>query len=267
MSSRLRARRCDNRGAEPRPGVVRLPAAMVHAARVPAGVLSRLATETVGVVQVVRDRSRDRGVLGFACALTLGVAVVAGSVLDHQHGGHIVVLACCGERDGDPLGLWLARLPGSMLAPAHALPVWGSLAQVLLAFGLAEAAVGRRITLTVAFLGHVLATAAGRWVLTTGALFSGLAANRLALDTGPSAATVALATYLSVVLRCPTLGAAVAAALGVAALTHSGLAAGEHAAAAIVGLAAGGLHLAWLHCTAKHLARSTSQQPHEPARA
>lgn len=225
------------------------------------------AREVAAAANVVRRRWRARGILGFASALTLGAAVVVASVRYRQHGGRQLVLACCGDRNGYPFGVWLARLPGSMVAPANSLPAWGSVAQVLLAFGLAESAVGRRMTLGVAFLGHLIASAVGRWVLSSGALIGGLAADRFALDTGPSAATVTLAAYLAVVLRYPALGVACAGALVAAAFSHSGLAAGEHAAAALVGLAAGAGHLAWLRWKAATLASNAEQHRPQPARA
>jgi len=243
------------------------PSARRRLARASAWVWRTLAGEVAAVATVVRRRWRTRGPLGFASALTLGAAVVVASVLYRGHTGHQLVLACCGDRNGYPVDRWLARLPGSMVAPANSLPVWGSVAQVLLAFGLAEAAVGRRMTLGVAFLGHLVASAAGRWLLSSGALIGGLAADRFALDTGPSAATVSLAAYLAVVLRCPALGVACAGALVAAAFTHSGLAAGEHATAALVGLAAGAGHLGWLRWKAANLASSAEQHRPQPTRA
>ncbi len=220
--------------------------------------------EVATVVGVVRRRWQAAGPAGFVWAIALSAAVAAISIADHQNGAQHWVSACCGEHDGDAFSLWLARLPGSMLAPAQGLPVWGSLAQILLAFGIAEAAVGRRMTIAVAFLGHVLATAGARLVLT---LFSGLAANRLVLDTGPSAATVALAAYLGVVLRLPLLGAVTAAGLVVAAFGHSGLAAGEHAAAAVVGIACGAAHLGWLRWKAAVLTAAAVQHADVPVPA
>ena len=106
---------------------------------------SALWREVATVAGVVRRRWQAAGAAGFAWALALSAAVVVVSLLDHHRGTQQWVSACCGERDGYPFGLWLARLPGSMLAPAQGLPIWGSLVQILLAFGIAEAAVGRRL--------------------------------------------------------------------------------------------------------------------------
>jgi hypothetical protein len=148
------------------------------------------------------------------------------------------VAVCCGERVDAPLGISLLRLPGSVVAPAL-LPVWGSVAQVLVAFGIAEAAGGARRTLTVAALAHGIGTLAGRYfVWYAPAFVGGLPTSwRYALDTGPSAATCGLAVYVAIVLGCPRLGGLTVIAVVAAFTLHPDLAGREHLVALAVGAA------------------------------
>ncbi len=202
----------------------------------------------------VSRRARDRGPWGFALAIGLCVVIAAISALDSRPGGQHLVNGCCNERDGYPLHLWLFRLPGSMIAPPPGLPIWGSLLQVLVVIGIAEAVVGRTWTIAVGLAGHVLSGIAARVLLNVvPGVFGGLpAVDRFVLDTGPSAVTVALTAYLAVVLRVPILGtlAAVGVALGM--FAHSDLAAREHAVAWAVGMACGAVHLLLLRRRAAH---------------
>jgi len=202
-------------------------------------------SEARRLVGVVERRGRERGITGFLLAALLCVAVLFASVLDHTTLGRHWIDACCGERDSDPLPWWLAKLPGSLVAPARDLPVWGSLVQLAVVFGIAEAAVGRRLALLTALAGHVVSTVATRVCLLIGpGHLLGLppAVGRV-LDTGPSGATVALTAYLTIVLRCPVLGTLAAGGLAVASLAHSDLAAREHITAWLVGAACGVVHL------------------------
>src|ERR1019366_6817756 len=174
--------------------------------------------------------------------------------------GRSVVAVCCGERVDAPLGISLLRLPGSMVAPAALLPVWGSVAQVLVAFGIAEAAVGARRTLTVAALAHGIGTLAGRYfVWYTPAFVGGLPTSwRYALDTGPSAATCGLAVCVAIVLGCPRLGGLTVIAVVAAFTLHPDLASREHLVALAVGAAAAGVQLLMFRRDARHLATSSA---------
>jgi hypothetical protein len=201
--------------------------------------------EVARVIAVLRRRARERGPFGFSLAIVLCVVISAVSFLDHRYPGQQWLTACCAERDGYPLRLWLVRLPGSLLAPAPDLAVWGSVAQILIVVGLAEAAAGRLLTVSVALAGHVISTLAARALIVLGpGVLGGLPPiDRHVLDTGPSAATVALIAYLVVVLRCPILGTLAAAGLSVAMLAHSDLAGREHLVAWLVGMACGAIQL------------------------
>lgn len=203
---------------------------------------------------VVMTRWRERGVRGFVFTAVVVGAIVAAWMLDHTT-ARTVVSACCGEQVGAPFGSALLRLPGSLVAPAPMLPVWGSVIQVLLAFGLAEAAVGTFRTVGVAATSHVLATLAGRYfVWYAPVALGGLASSwRTALDTGPSAATVGLAVYLAIVLGCPRIGGAVVAVtvVAVALAARSDLAGREHLVAILVGAACAGVQLLVYRWTAR----------------
>jgi hypothetical protein len=141
-----------------------------------------------------------------------------------------------------------------MIAPPPGLPVWGSLLQVLVVVGIAEASVGRTWTVAVGLAGHFISGIAARVLIDVGAgVFGGLPpVDRFVLDTGPSAATVALTAYLVVVLRCPILGTVAATGVGLGMLAHSDLAGREHVVAWIVGMACGAGHLLLLRRRAAH---------------
>lgn len=153
---------------------------------------------------------------------------------------HITDLLC-GERAVLPFPLALARLPGSMVAPAPRLPMWGALAQVLLCFGLAEVHLGRRRTLLVIAFTHSIATLFGRMFIALGPhapLHLGLPRwNRWERDTGPSAAVVGLGTMLGVLLRLPILTGMLVLSMLIEAAIKPDLADREH----LVAIATGGL--------------------------
>ena len=195
---------------------------------------------------VVATRWREQGVRGFALTGLVSAAVILVWLVDRTS-AHPVVTACCGERVGGPLSSALLRLPGSLVAPAPLLPVWGSLIQVLLAFALAEAAVGVFRTVAVVGASQVIATLAGRYfVWYAPVALGGLPTSwRTALDTGPSAATVGLAVYLAIVLGCPRIGVVVITGIAVAVVfaPSSELAWREHLVAIMVGTACAGVQL------------------------
>jgi hypothetical protein len=195
---------------------------------------------------VVTTRWRERGLRGFVLTAVISSAVIAAWLLDHTT-ARTVVTACCGERVGGHLSTAFIRLPGSLVAPAPMLPVWGSVIQVLLAFGLAEAAVGILRTTAVVATSQIIATLAGRYfVWYAPVALGGLASSwRTAIDTGPSAATVGLAVYLAIVLGCPRIGGVVIAGVAVALVfaPSSALAWREHLVATLVGAACAGVQL------------------------
>ncbi len=213
-----------------------------------------LRAEVTRVLAVVVRRWSERGIRGYLLTALIAATIVVLWWADHTTGRSIVAM-CCGERVDQSLGISVLRLPGSMFAPAALLPVWGSVLQVLLAFGIGEAVVGARRTLTVAAFAHSLGTLAGRYfVWYAPAALGGLPTSwRYALDTGPSAATCGLAVYLALVLGSPRLGSIIFLAVVVALALHPDLAGREHLVALAVGAAAAGIHLLRLRRAAGRL--------------
>ena len=144
-----------------------------------------------------------------------------------------------------PLSTELARLPMSLLLPTPYLPVWAACGQLLLVIGLGELILGRWLTVAVALGGHFAATLAARVLLDTvhGSLFGLTPALVRALDTGPSAAAVAVGAFLLVGARLPQSAALLTAALIAAALMAPGVDGIEHMVALAFGLAVGGVYL------------------------
>jgi len=214
-----------------------------------------LRREVDRVLSVVGRRWAERGIRGYLLTAVIASSVVLAWWADRSAGSSIVAM-CCAERVDAPLGISLLRLPGSLVAPAALLPVWGSVAQVVLAFGIAEAAVGARRTLTVAALAHAIGTLAGRYfVWYAPAVLGGLPTSwRYALDTGPSAATCGLAVYAAVVLGCPRFGGLIVIAVVGAFALHPDLAGREHIVALAVGSAAAGIQVLVFRRAARHLA-------------
>ncbi|MEU4211380.1 hypothetical protein AB0F13_15520 [Streptomyces sp. NPDC026206] len=132
-----------------------------------------------------------------------------------------------------PWWLALLRTPLSLFVPALDLPVWGALAQVLIVFGLAEAALGMWRTLAVAYVATLVGTMYARLAIAIGpGSVLGLPpeAARI-IDTGPSAAVVGLAVYVSWRFRAWFTCAAVALTMVGEALIKPNLAGKEHIAA------------------------------------
>lgn len=211
-------------------------------------------SEITQLVELVGRRWKRDGLKGFALSIAATATVVILAVVDHQqHSNQDLLRACCGERASLPVWQAIARLPGSLFAPSPLLPAWGSVLQVVIVAALAEAAVGRVKAGLVAVAGHSVATASARLFLWLGpAVPLGLNATwRTALDTGPSAATLALAAYVVAIVGTPLLGAALTATTLAASLTMSGLAGTEHVIALAVGLICGAIHLAALRWRAR----------------
>ena len=129
-----------------------------------------------------------------------------------------------------PSPTWLLRLPGSLVAPAPRLPVWGSIGQVLIVVGLAELLLGRRRTLTIALIAQFITSLAGRVLvqLADHSVLSLPVAQLIVRDTGPSAAVVALAVAIAFAHRLKIIGWLVASGLFLDAVTTASLAGYEH---------------------------------------
>jgi hypothetical protein len=139
-----------------------------------------------------------------------------------------------------PLDVALLRLPGSAMTPAPNLPAWGALAQVLLVFGLAEAWFGVRRTLGIALMATALSTLGGRIMCMLGPhhVLGLPSAEAGVLDTGPSAAVVALMVCVCFRRRAwLTLSALVTTMVGEL-IMQPDLAGREHIIAIAVGVVA-----------------------------
>lgn len=89
-------------------------------------------------------------------------------IAQNQSWGLRPVLDLGGVRAQDPLWLALLRTPLSLFVPALDLPVWGALAQILVAFGIAEICVGRWRTLLIAYASTLVGTAYARIAVALG---------------------------------------------------------------------------------------------------
>lgn len=136
-------------------------------------------------------------------------------------------------RAEDPLWVALLRTPLSLFVAAPDLPVWGALAQLLLVFGIAEICLGRWRTLLIAYVATLAGTLYARIGVAVGPDgFLGLpASDSLVVDTGPSAAVVALAIYLCHAYRAWFTGAVVIVAMVGEVAVKDNLAGKEHLAA------------------------------------
>lgn len=205
---------------------------------------------TVSFGRRVIALARARGVAGFSLTIAMSGALVVLWVLDRTLPGRHLVDDCCVVRASEPLHVELARLIGSIFAPAPHLPLWGAVLQVVVVVGLAELLLGWRWVLAVGLACHVAATLAARGMFAVGPHHLGVFALPLSVaterDTGPSALTVGLAGWLVVRERLRSL--TVVYVIGVATatlLSATSLAGIEHLVAAGVGMLLGLAGRAW----------------------
>ncbi|MFC8510818.1 hypothetical protein ACFU3J_27660 [Streptomyces sp. NPDC057411] len=160
-------------------------------------------------------------------------------IVQNQDWGYRPVQDIGSVRAEDPLLLALLRTPLSLYVPALDLPVWGALAQVLLVFGIAEICLGRWRTLLIAYAATLAGTLYARVgiALGPGSPLGLPASDALVVDTGPSAAVVALAVYVCWRYRARWTAALVVVAMVVEVLIKNNLAGKEHIAAIAVVLA------------------------------
>ncbi len=175
-----------------------------------------------------------------AVPMTLAAVCLTGllQVVQNRSWGYGPVQAFGAVRAEDPLGAALLRTPLSLFVPALDLPVWGALAQVLLVFGIAEICLGRWRTLLIAYVATLAGTLYARIGVAVGPDgFLGLpGTDAQVVDTGPSAAVVALAVCVCCAYRARFTGALVIAAMVVEILVKDNLAGKEHLAAIAVAL-------------------------------
>ncbi|WP_258052792.1 hypothetical protein [Streptomyces sp. Ru73] len=157
----------------------------------------------------------------------------------HQPWGYEAVQRLGAVRAGEPLWTGLLRTPLSLFVPALDLPVWGALAQILVVFGIAEAVLGRRRTLLIAYAASLAGTLYARLGVALGpdVPFGLPPGDGWVVDAGPSAAVVGLAVAVCWRYRAWTTGALVVAAMAAEAAVAPNLAGKEHLAAIIAVLA------------------------------
>jgi hypothetical protein len=142
-----------------------------------------------------------------------------------------------------PLSTELWRLPMSLFLPTPFLPVWGAAGQLLVVLGLGEILLGRWLTVSVAALGHVVATLSARAMieLCPGNVICLSSSLARSVDTGPSAAVTAVGACLLVAARCYRSAAVLSSVLLLTAIAAPGLDGREHVLALACGLSAGAL--------------------------
>ncbi|WP_326663116.1 hypothetical protein [Streptomyces sp. NBC_00385] len=154
-------------------------------------------------------------------------------VAQNRSWGYGPVQALGAVRAEDPLPAALLRTPLSLFVPALDLPVWGALAQVLLVFGIAEICLGRWRTLLIAYVATLAGTLYARIGVAAGPDgFLGLpGSDAQVVDTGPSAAVVALAVCVCCAYRARFTGGLVIVAMVAEIAVKNNLAGKEHLAA------------------------------------
>ncbi|MDQ0990464.1 hypothetical protein [Streptomyces sp. V3I7] len=190
-------------------------------------------TEWGPLYTTVRGPLRERG--WRAAPLTLG-AVCLTAVLQFAQNrtwGYGLVQEWGTVRAADPLLPSLLRTPLSLFVPALDLPVWGALAQVLFVIGIAEICLGRRRTLLIGYAATLAGTLYARVgvALGPGHLLGLPASDALVVDTGPSAAVVALAVFVAWRYGARVTAGAVVVAMVAEVLVKNNLAGKEHLSA------------------------------------
>ncbi|MGK5641735.1 hypothetical protein ACSNOK_25945 [Streptomyces sp. URMC 126] len=199
-------------------------AALRRAARTEWGPLAATVTDALA-----RDRLRAIPMTLSAVALTMALQWV-----QNRSWGFGPVQAVGSVRAELPWWLALLRTPLSLFVPALDLPVWGALAQVLIVFGIAEICLGRWRTLGIAYVATLAGTMYARLAIALGPGWLGLPAEAAkVVDTGPSAAVVGLAVYVSWRYRAWVTCAVVAAAMAAEVAVKPNLAGKEHIAAVV----------------------------------
>ncbi|MEU6365528.1 hypothetical protein ABZ876_07215 [Streptomyces sp. NPDC046931] len=215
--------------------------------------LARLARTEWGPLYVtVRQALARRRWRAVPMTLT---AVCLTSVLQfvqNQSWGFAFVQHIGSVRAEEPLGQALLRTPFSLFVPALDLPVWGALLQILCVFGIGEICLGWLRTLGIAYVATLAGTLYARVGVELGPHHPlGLAAtDAQVVDTGPSAAVIGLALFLSWRYQAYVTGGVVTTAMAGELLIKENLAGKEHIAAiaavlVLCGLSALGRYWRW----------------------
>lgn len=176
-----------------------------------------------------------------AIPMTLSAVVLTSvfQIVQNQSWGYHPVQVLGSVQARLPWWLALVRTPLSLFVPALDLPVWGALAQLLIVFGIAEICLGRGRTLAVSYLATLAGTMYARLAvhLGPGGLLGLPPEAAKVIDTGPSAAVVGLAVYVSWRYRAWATCAGVVLAMVGEVVIKPNLAGKEHIAAVVAILA------------------------------
>ena len=169
------------------------------------------------------------------CVATIGVLWILELI---RPTGLAFVLDVAGVRQGEPIWKLLPQLPLSLFAPAPDLPAWGAMAQVLIAFGIAECWLGWKKMIAIAMITSAVTSMAARvMVYASNWLHIGTPQiDNFQVDTGPSVAVVSLLIYLALRLRTYWVVALTAVSMGGEAAILPNLAGREHLVAISLGI-------------------------------
>ncbi|MER6067676.1 hypothetical protein ABT187_02230 [Streptomyces sp. NPDC001817] len=171
----------------------------------------------------------------WAVPMTLGAVCLTALLqyVQNRPWGYQFVQDVGAVRAQDPLWLALLRTPLSLFVPALDLPVWGALVQILLVFGISEVCIGWWRTLVIAYAATLAGTLYARVGISLGAHapFGLPWTDAQVVDTGPSAAVVGLAVFVSWRYGAYATSGAVTLAMVAEVLAKENLAGKEHLAA------------------------------------
>jgi hypothetical protein len=203
--------------------------------------LTRLGVEFVRLFGPLYAVLRERRWSSLSLAGVGSALTVACALAQQALHGPAWLTDLTAERASLPLPTALVRLPGSLFAPALDLPLWGAVAQLAIVAALVQALCGPACALGVGFGAHFATTLAARATFALGPLLplAVPAATRLALDTGPSVAVLALVAYACARLRCwVLLGLVLSEPIVEVVIQPATLAVYEHSAAVAIGVLA-----------------------------
>ncbi|MFE8943515.1 hypothetical protein [Streptomyces sp. NPDC007856] len=196
--------------------------------------LARWAREEWGLLYVTVRTALPKRHLR-AVPMTLGAVCLTALLqyVQNRPWGYQFVQDVGAVRAQDPLWLALLRTPLSLFVPALDLPVWGALTQILLVFGIAEICIGWWRTLFIAYAATLAGTLYARLGISLGthAPFGLPWTDAQVVDTGPSAAVVGLAVFVSWRYAAYVTSSAVTVAMVAEVLLKQNLAGKEHLAA------------------------------------
>ncbi|MFC4515261.1 MULTISPECIES: hypothetical protein [Streptomyces] len=204
-----------------------------------AALLRAARTEWGPLYAAVRGTFARERLAAVPMTLTAVALTAVFQVIQNQPWGYEPVQRLGSVQAQLPWWIALLRTPLSLFVPALDLPVWGALAQILIVFGLAEACLGKWRTLVVAYTATLAGTMYARLGVDLGPGSPlGLPPEAAkVIDTGPSAAVVGLAIYVSWRYRAWFTCGLVVAAMAGEVIVKPNLAGKEHIAAMTVVLA------------------------------